>query len=91
MTVSKGVQTAEVQNVGGLTLEEATQKLTEQGFKVSSVEVYNDGSHTEGTVKATHGMAPKEGTVCAIGEEIILQVYGEPQTTTEPETLDDSE
>jgi hypothetical protein len=31
-------------------------------------------------------MAPKEGTIAAVGEEIILQVYGEVVTTTEPST-----
>lgn len=86
LTVSKGVQTEEVPNVGGLTLEEATEKLKEKGFEVSTVEVYNDGTHAENTVKSTYGMAPKEGTVCAVGEEIILQVYGKAVTTTQPST-----
>ena len=91
LTVSKGVQTAEVPDVGGLTLEEATEKLKEAGFEVSSVEVYNDGGHAENTVKSSYGMAPKAGTTCAIGEEIILQVYGKTVTTTEPSTDDTEE
>ncbi|MGN1328999.1 MAG: PASTA domain-containing protein [Eubacterium sp.] len=86
LTVSKGVQTAEVPDVGGLTLEEATEKLKEAGFEVSSVEVYNDGAHAENTVKSSFGMAPKAGSVCAVGDEVILQVYGEVVTTTEPST-----
>lgn len=82
LTISKGIQTQTLPDVGTLTLEEATKKLEEMGFKVSSVEVYNDGSHTKGTVKASYGMAPAAGTEVAVGEEIILQVYGEVQTTT---------
>lgn len=84
LTVSKGIQTQEVLDVGGLTLEEATKKLEAVGFKVSSVEVYNDGSHTPNTVKSSYGSAPAAGEVVAVGEEIVLQVYGEEQTTTQP-------
>lgn len=91
LTVSKGVQTAEVPDVGGLTLEEATEKLKKAGFEVSSVEVYNDGGHAENTVKSSYGMAPKAGTTCAIGDEVILQVYGKVVTTTEPSTEDTDE
>lgn len=86
LTVSKGVQTAEIPDVGGLTLEEATKQLQELGFAVSTVEIYNDGSYTEDTVKSSYGIAPAAGTVCAVGEEVILQVYGEAVTTTEPST-----
>lgn len=82
LTISKGIQTKTLPDVGSLTLEEATKKLEEMGFKVSSVEVYNDGSHTKDTVKASYGMAPAAGEEVAVGEEIILQVYGEIQTTT---------
>jgi serine/threonine-protein kinase len=86
LTVSKGVQTEEVPDVGGMDLDKATEKLTGLGFKVSTVELYNDGSHTPNTVRSSDGMAPKEGTIAAVGEEIILQVYGEVVTTTEPST-----
>lgn len=86
LTVSKGIQTAEVPDVGGLTLEEAKKSLEDKGFKVSSVEVYNDGTHTANTVKATYGMAPAARTMAAVGSEVVLQVYGEEQTTTEPES-----
>lgn len=91
ITVSKGVQTAEIPDVGGLPLDEATKLLTDAGFKVSTVEVYNNEGHEEGTVKANGGTAPKAGTVCAIGEEVILQVYGEVVTTTEPEETTEAE
>lgn len=84
LTVSKGIQTQEVLDVGGLKVEEATKKLEAVGFKVSTVEVYNDGSHTPNTVKTTYGSAPAPGEVVAVGEEIVLQVYGEVQTTTQP-------
>lgn len=91
LTVSKGVQTAEVPDVGGLTLEQATEKLKEAGFEVSSVEVYNDGTHAENTVKSSYGMAPKAGSVCAVGDEVIIQVYGKVVPTTEPSTDDTEE
>lgn len=87
LTVSMGVQTEDVPDVGGMTLEEATKTLTDLGFKVSTVEIYNDGGNKPGTVKSNHGMAPKAGSVVPVGEEIILQVYGdEVTTTTEPES-----
>lgn len=86
LKVSKGVETEEVPDVGGMTLDDATQKLTELGFKVSTVEIYNDGGNKPNTVKSSFGMAPSAGSVVPIGEEIILQVYGAEVTTTEPET-----
>lgn len=88
LTVSKGIQTEKIPNVGSLTLDEATKQLEALGFKVSSVEVYNDGGHTPNTVKSSNGIAPAEGTEVAVGEEIILQVYGEVQTTTAPQETD---
>lgn len=91
LTVSKGIQTETVPDVGSLSLDVATQQLEALGFKVSSVEVYNDGSHTPNTVKASYGIAPAAGEVAAVGEEIILQVYGEVQITTQnaPESTDE--
>lgn len=86
LTVSKGIQTQEIPDVGNLSIDEATAKLEGLGFKVSTVELYNDGSHTPHTVKALNGSAPAVGETAAIGEEIILQVYGEVQTTAAPET-----
>ncbi len=86
LTVSKGIQTQEIPDVGNLTVEDATKDLEALGFKVSTVEIYNDGSHTPNTVKSTNGIAPAAGTVVAVGEEVILQVYGEVQTTTAPAT-----
>lgn len=87
LTVSKGVETAEVPDVGGLPVEEATELLEKAGFKVSTIEVYNDDGHRAGTVKASYGMAPAADSTVAKGEEVILQVYGEEVTkTTEPTT-----
>ena len=85
LTVSKGVETVEVPDVGGLSLEEATKILEAQGFKVSIVEIYNDEGHKAGQVKSSYGMAPKAGSTVAKGDEIILQVYGEEVTTTTTE------
>lgn len=80
LTVSKGIQTVQVPNVCGLDLDTAKKMLEEQGFTVSTVEVYNDGTHTANTVKSNYGMAPEEGSTVAVGSEIILQVYGEAHT-----------
>lgn len=86
LTVSKGVETAQVPDVGGLPLEEAKKKLEEAGFTVSTVEVYNEIGYAVNSVKQNNGMAPAAGETVAKGEEIILQVYGEIVTTTQPET-----
>lgn len=82
LTVSKGVQTAEIPSVSGKTLDEATKILTDLGFKVSTVEIYNDGSHEKDTLRESYATAPAEGETCAVGEEVVLQVYGEVTTTT---------
>ena len=81
LTVSKGIQTQEVPDVADKTADEAKKILEGLGFKVSTVEVYNDGTHTPNTVKSTYGTAPQKGETVAVGEEIIVQVYGEVQTT----------
>lgn len=84
LTVSLGIETVQVPNVGGLTLEEAKKQLEDAGFKVSTVEVYNEYGYAKDTVKQNHGMAPAAGETVAKGEEVILQVYGEVATTTQP-------
>lgn len=85
LTVSRGVETAKIPDVGGLSKDEAVKKLEEEGFKVSVVTVYNEGNHTKDSVKSTGGMAPAAGTTTAKGEEVIIQVYGEVVTTAAPE------
>ena len=82
LTVSRGIQTATIPDLSNKPLEEATKILEDLGFKVSSVEVYNDGSHTPKTVKSSYGTAPAAGEEAAVGDEVIIQVYGEVQTTT---------
>lgn len=91
LTVSKGIQTQTVPDVRGLALEEATKQLEDLGFKVSTVEVYNDGTHVANTVKNTDASAPAAGTLAAVGEEVILQVYGEAEPTTAPAATDSVE
>lgn len=85
LTVSKGVETATVVDVSGLTKDEAVKKLEEAGFTVKIVYIYNNSKHTPDTVKISGGIAPKQGSVIAKGEEVIIQVYGEEVTTTEPQ------
>lgn len=77
LTVSKGVKTQQVPDVGGLTLEEAKRELEKLGFKVSSVEIYNEGGFQPNTVRENYGITPAPNEQVAVGEEIILQVYGE--------------
>lgn len=91
LTVSKGIQTQTVPDVRGLALDEATKQLEDLGFKVSTVEVYNDGTHIANTVKNTDASAPAAGTLAAVGEEVILQVYGEAEPTTAPAATDSVE
>lgn len=91
LTVSKGIQTQTVPDVRGLALDEATKQLEDLGFKVSTVEVYNDGTHIANTVKNTDASAPAAGTLAAVGEEVILQVYGEAEPTTAPAVTDSVE
>lgn len=91
LTVSKGIQTQTVPDVRGLALDEATKQLEDLGFKVSTVEVYNDGTHVANTVKNTDASAPAAGTLAAVGEEVILQVYGEAEPTTAPAVTDSAE
>ena len=91
LTVSKGIQTQTVPDVRGLALDEATKQLEDLGFKVSTVEVYNDGTHVANTVKNTDASAPAAGALAAVGEEVILQVYGEAEPTTAPAATDSVE
>ncbi|MGN1203270.1 MAG: PASTA domain-containing protein [Eubacterium sp.] len=90
LTVSKGVKTEQIPDVGGLTLEEAKRELEKLGFTVSTVEIYNDGGNAPNTVKPNYGMAPAAGETAAVGEEIILPVYGDAVTTTDPDTSTDT-
>ena len=89
--MSKGIQTQTVPDVRGLTLEDATKQLEELGFKVSTVAVYNEGTHIANTVKNTDASAPAAGSIAAVGEEVILQVYGEVETTTAPAVTESAE
>lgn len=82
LTVSKGVQTATVPDVSGLQFEDAKKQLEALGFTVSSVEVFNDGSHQKGQVKPSFASAPAAGEVVAVGTEVVVQVFGEVQETT---------
>ena len=89
LTVSKGVKTQQVPDVGGLTLEEAKRELEKLGFKVSSVEIYNEGGFPPNTVRENYGITPAPNEQVAVGEEIILQVYGQVQETTSAPTTEE--
>lgn len=88
VVVSKGPKSIQLINVVGLQYEEAKQKLEEIGFKVvkASKPVDNDGSHAENSV---FRMSPSnfEGEYDK-GDEVMLEVWGEIITTTEPPVTD---
>lgn len=86
LTVSKGIETVKVPDVSGLPKDEAVKKLEDAGLVAKIVYIYNDSNHTPDTVKIGGGMAPKNETIIAKGEEVMIQVYGEVVTTTEPAT-----
>lgn len=86
LTVSKGAHTEQLPDVGGMSTTDATKTLEKLGFKVSTVSVYNDGSHAKDSVKSNYGMSPAAGTDYEVGKEVIIQVWGEVETTTAPTT-----
>ena len=77
LTVSKGIETEDVPDVGGMKRDAAVKELEAKGFKVTVVPVYNDDNNTPDTVKSNGGIAPAAGSTVAKGEEVIIQVYGE--------------
>ena len=77
LTVSKGIETEDVPDVGGMKRDAAVKELEAKGFKVTVVTVYNDDNNTPDTVKSNGGIAPAAGSTVAKGEEVIIQVYGE--------------
>lgn len=86
IVVSKGPKSIKLINVVGLPFEEAKQKLEEIGFTVvkASKPVDNDGSHAEGTV---YRMSPSNfESDFNKGDEVMLEVWGEITTATEPPT-----
>ena len=84
LTVSRGTQMVDIPDVGGLPEADAKKQLEDLGFKVETVYVYNDGTYTAGNVKSDDGIAPEAGSSVAKGETVIIQVYGEIETTTAP-------
>lgn len=84
LTVSRGTQMVDIPDVGGLTEEDAKEQLESLGFTVETVYAYNDGTYTAGTVKDDDGIAPEAGSSVPKGDTVIIQVYGEVETTTAP-------
>lgn len=82
LTVSKGIETVAVPDVGGKSKDDAVKILEDEGFRVRVVTVYNDDNDTPDTVRQRNGMAPAAGEEIAKGDEVVIQVYGE--TVTEP-------
>lgn len=91
LTVSLGVKTAVIPDLSNKSFDEAQKTLEELGFKVKKEEVFNDGSYTPDTVKGTYGTAPRQGETVAVGEEVIVQVYGAVQTTAAADDASDDD
>ncbi len=72
-------------DVGGLDRDEAVKKLEDLGLKVTVVTVYNTDNDKPDTVRKRGGMAPAAGEAVAKGDEVMIQVYGEQVTESEPE------
>ncbi len=85
LTVSKGIETVQIIDVGGLDRDEAVKKLEDLGLKVTVVTVYNTDNDKPDTVRKRGGMAPAAGEAVAKGDEVMIQVYGEQVTESEPE------
>ena len=83
LTVSKGEEKITMPDVIGSTYDDANARLTALGFKVSRIEIHNDGTQTSGTVKSS---SPAAGSEHRKGTTVILQVWGEAETTTEATT-----
>ena len=84
LSVSKGIQTEQIPNVGGMNSDAAIKVLEDKGFKAQTEFLYNDGTHVANTVKSAYGVSPMEGTQAAVGSIVVLQIYGESTSDTDP-------
>lgn len=83
--ISKGIEMIMMIDVNKTPIDEAEQKLTELGFTVNKVEVYNNGFKRTGYVceySLTAGESYPKGT------EVTLKYWGRPLATTAPSTTD---
>lgn len=82
LVVSKGLKMAKLPNVVNSKYEDAVKALEEEGFtNISKVVRLNDGTHEAGTV---YSMTPNDfEKEYRVDEKIFLQVWGEPESTSE--------
>ena len=83
LTVSKGEQGVEVPSVVGLSLDEATEAITEAGLEVGNVDD-QDSEEDEGTVLE---QSPAAESKVEPGSAVDLVVSGGPGTVTVPDVL----
>ncbi len=91
VVVSKGPKSITLINVVNLPYDQAKRQLEEAGFVVekASTPVENDGSHAADTV---YRMSPSDiNKPYQKGQVIMLEVWGEFSTTTEPITTPEEE
>lgn len=79
--ISKGIEMITMVDVKKMTIEEATEKLTQLGFAVNTVEVYNNGFKRTGTVCE---YSLEAGESYPKGTEVTVKYWGKPLATTEP-------
>lgn len=87
LVVSKGLKMAKLPNVVNSTYEDAVKALEEEGFtNISKVLRLNDGTHEAGTV---YSMTPNDlEKEYRVDEKIFLQVWDEPETSSEPSSTE---
>lgn len=72
LTVSKGPKSFQLQDVTGLTYEQAEQILTQQGLRCVESAIHNDGTHQGGTIAET---IPPKDSIVKEGDLITIVVY----------------
>lgn len=79
LTVSKGPKSFQLQDVTGLTYEQAEQIFTSQGLRCVKSAMHNDGTHQGGTIAET---IPPKDSVVKEGDVITVVVYTTIEETT---------
>lgn len=85
LSICTGKPNMVLDDVTGLKKEAAVKQLEKNGFKVSVVEVENDGSHTQGEISQMSKIA---GVEYPYGTEVMLSVWSKPVTTSVTDSAD---
>ena len=85
LIVSAGPKSTVIDDVTGMTYEQAAAVLSAKGFKCTKSTKYNDGTGTANTVIET---IPPVGSSATEGSEVQIVVWQEPETTAPPVTFE---